>query len=123
MAKYPIPAVIECKNCGSTKLLNSFARIVCCDSCNTVLPFEGFIYKPFDRHSSKHANCQAEMDCPNYRSTHMVLGPEGRLWVCHDCGYHISNKQHKSTTYWFCDKCDSHLNEFDKVLENVVLGY
>ena len=29
------------------------------------------------------------MDCPNCRSTHMIVGPEVKIWFCIDCGYRI----------------------------------
>lgn len=110
MPKYAIPAVITCPCCGKTKVLSSYCRVVFCDYCNMALPFEGFRYREYNRFSSKYRYAQAEMDCPNCGSRHMILGPEGNLWCCHDCNYHLKESTRQNITFWFCDNCDTYLN-------------
>ena len=110
MPKYTIPAVLTCPRCGNTKVLRSYCRLALCDSCEAPLPFDGFLYRTLDSNSSEIAYARAEMDCPNCRGTNMFLGPEGRLWKCFDCGYHITDYDFQNGTFWFCDNCDTFLN-------------
>lgn len=111
-----------CPGCGNKIEVGSYRKFVVCKYCGTKFDFKGFEYKQIPVNSSMTANVKYEMDCPNCRSPHMLLGPSGkkvlgiintRVWKCFDCGYTIKDFEKKTGVFWFCDNCEAYLNTQD----------
>lgn len=101
---------VKCEQCGYEIVVTSYRRFIKCHCCNNKIRFQGFDYDEIDLTSSKYANVEYVSDCPACRGKNMMLGPEGKMWLCADCGYKILDRDMQDGVFWICDECDAFLN-------------
>ena len=105
-----IPIKIKCPNCTAEKEVNTERRFIRCPYCKTRIEFPGFEYQKIDWSRSKYAAVEYWTDCPACGSPNMYLGPEGKAWLCPDCGWKWLDKDKEEGILWFCDDCETLMN-------------
>ena len=106
-----IPLEIKCRKCKYTFEVNSYRKFTICPNCKRKEDFPGFFYKDIDEKDSiAVAKIKYEQDCPNCRGKHMLFTSIFSQRRCIDCGYNISGFHQLLGVFWFCDCCDTFLN-------------
>ena len=105
-----IPVIIHCEKCSGTFEVDSYRKFTICPYCGYKKTFEGFDYKTINWDSSMYSSVDTWTDCPVCRSPNMYLGPTRRKWRCPDCGFVMNDLLLKIGVLWFCDSCETFLN-------------
>lgn len=61
------------------------------------------------------------MFCPNCQNGKMTIDKKSTVWVCKDCGYHLSADEFEDDyVFWFCDECGAYLNNQEGFVRGAV---
>ena len=102
-----IKVQIHCPHCGELIDVTAYSKVIACRNCGTMVGMD----TSTNNSSMSRLEVRKRRDCPVCRGYgSMIRNLKRTLWKCTECGYSISPKELRKTTFWFCDNCDTFMN-------------